>query len=177
MTSNLDYILLEVIVDELLILWWPRAQDLLDNMIAIDVMSQRYEVFDQIIAQLYLMFLKFENFDYFLDWPCPMHVFAERKWVVFYGSNRSCELWAWTLFDNLLDKIISKWILHEVLEAGDRARKHNLKYFLIVVFCDQILQESTTSLVLSKDCRIFDQCQQLFSWKFITSFKCLVSWN
>ena len=162
MTSNLDYILLEVIVDELLILWRPCTQDLLNYMIAIDVMSQRYEVFDQIFAQLDLMLLEFEYFDYFLDWPCPMHIFAKRKWVVFNGSNCSCELWAWTLFDNLLDKIISKWILHEVFKAGDRAQEHNFEYFLIVVFCDQILQESTPSLVLSKYCRIFDQCQQLF---------------
>ena len=67
MTSNLDYILLEVIVDELLILWRPCTQDLLNYMIAIDVMSQRYEVFDQIFAQLDLMLLEFEYFDYFLD--------------------------------------------------------------------------------------------------------------
>ena len=67
MTSNLDYILLEVIVDELLILVGPCTQDLLNNMIAIDVMSQRYEVFDQIFAQLNLMFLELEYLYYFLD--------------------------------------------------------------------------------------------------------------
>ena len=67
MASYLDNILFEVIVDELLILWGPCTQNLLNNMIAIDVMCQRYEVFDQIFAQLCLMFLKFEHLDNFLD--------------------------------------------------------------------------------------------------------------
>ena len=76
----------------------------------------------------------------------------------------------WTSFDNFLCQIVAEWVPHELHETTDRAGEDNPEYFRVIVGCDELLEETASTLVLGKHCWMVNQGYELISVEDFAAF-------
>ena len=57
-----------------------------------------------------------------------------------------------TSFYNFLCQVVAEGVSHELHETTDRAGEDNPEYFRVIVGCDELLEETASTLVLGKHC-------------------------
>ena len=101
--GNLNALGFHRIIEELVLCMIPALQDLLDDMVAIDVLAHFLNsIFEEVLDQGIMLF-HFDDFDEFLHRSGAMSIFAELHWLLPHGFNDGSQLIFAAMISHLLD--------------------------------------------------------------------------
>ena len=145
-TGYLHALLHHGIVDELRVLFLPRLQDLLNHVVAVDVLCQRSHLVLQVTNQQLDLLRLLDYLDDLLDAPGAVGVSAEPHWVLLHSLDDLSELLLAARLGYLLRQVVAEGVVHQVHAAVNHAHEDPVPHFILLLI-DLLLQEPAASLV------------------------------
>ena len=112
MARDLHALLAHCIVQELVVSWRPRAEDLLDDVIAVDILRHFLDVVAKIRLKQFEVGLMLNDLDNLLDRPSAMSIFADTNRIHLHRLDDPGQLLVRAVFGQFLNEIIAEAIYH-----------------------------------------------------------------
>jgi uncharacterized MnhB-related membrane protein len=144
--SYLGALLHHSFVYELVVLWLPCEEDLLDDVVAVDVFSQLSHLSFQVLTEHLDLVRRLDDLDYLLDGPRSVGVATQVDWVVLDLLDDGCELFLSAGLSDLLSQVVAEGVVHEVHVVLNCVVEDAVHYLLVVLLY-LLLQEPAPALV------------------------------
>lgn len=133
-------------VNELVVLWFPGEEYLLDDVVAVDIFCQLLDfVLEETDKEFNLIGL-LDGFDDFLDGSGAVSVFAETHGVFLDFLHDLSELFFPTALRDFLGQVIAERVIHQLHIVLDGVSEDYVHVLLVVLF-NLLLQEPAPTLV------------------------------
>lgn len=148
------------IEDELEVRRLPSKQDLLNHMVAVDVLSQLPHVALQIVHKQINVLLMLHNLNHLLDAASPMGVSTKADGVLANSMNDLLKLLKASILSYFLSQVVAKGIVHQFPEVFNGVLEDQFIYFSFLLI-DLLLQKPAAALVFGHNVAVLNQMLEL----------------
>lgn len=170
MTRNLRILCNHSVVDELPVDWLPRLEDLLQHMVAVDILGEQPDLVFQEGAEVAHVLRQDDHLDDLLNGASTMHRLAELDRVRSNRVDHRGYLGFGTNLDQLLGEVVAEGVVHELRKVLNCAVEDGSRQ-LFIILADLLLEEATAALILRQFSRVARyQVEYLRSVQLIVAF-------